>query len=94
MDNKFTKETRGIGTAGADTVWAMYKQRFPQEIDFDSDDFVKNLCDILSIYRKNKEFNFKDRVVENIKMSRRLTRLDGKYLPEGYEQILYDTIKI
>jgi len=91
---KFTKETRGIGTAGSDTVWAMYKQKFPQEIDFDSDEFIKNLCDILSIYRKNKEFNFKEKVCENIKISRKLTRLDGKYLPDGYQQILFDNIKI
>jgi hypothetical protein len=91
---KFTKETRGIGTAGADTVYAMYKQKFPNDIDFDSDDFVKNLCDILYIYRKNKELNFKDKVTENIKISRKLTRLDNKYLPDGLYQILLDNIKI
>lgn len=91
---KFTKETRGIGTAGADTVWAMYKQKFPNDIDFDSDEFIKNLCDILSIYRKNKEFDFKEKVLENIKIVRKLTRLDSKYLPEGMHQILLDNIKI
>jgi hypothetical protein len=91
---KFTPTTRGIGTSGANTVYAMYKQRFPDEIDFDTDEFIENLCSILSIYRKNKEFNFKDKVVENIKVSRKLTRLDSKYLPAGYEQILYNNIKI
>jgi hypothetical protein len=91
---KFTPTTRGIGTSGANTVYAMYKQRFPNEIDFDTDEFIENLCSILSIYRKNKEFNFKDKVVENIKVSRKLTRLDSKYLPAGYHQILYNNIKI
>jgi len=91
---KFTPTTRGIGTAGADTVYSMYKQKFPNEIDFDSDEFIENLCAILSIYRKNKEFNFKEKVVENIKLSRKLTRLDGRYLPSGYQQILYNNIKI
>jgi len=91
---KFTPDTRGIGTAGANTVYAMFKQKFPEEIDFDSDEFIKNFVDILSIYRKNKELNFKEKVVENIKLSRKLTRLDGKYLPDGYEKLLYDTIKI
>lgn len=91
---KFTKETRGIGDAGAETVYAMYKQKFPEEIDFDSDEFVKNLCDILSIYRKNKELNFKEKVHENILMSRLLTRLDGKYLPNGMQQVLFNNIKI
>jgi hypothetical protein len=91
---KFTKDTRGIGAAGADTVYAMYKQKYPNDIDFDSDDFIKNLCDILSIYRKNKEFDFKNKVHENIITSRKLTRLDDKYLPEGMYQILLDNIKI
>ena len=91
---KFTKEVKGIGDTGSDNVYAMYKQRFPNEIDFDSEEFIKNLCDILSIYRKNKELDFKEKVAENIKLSRKLTRLDGKYLPEGYQQILYENIKI
>ena len=91
---KFTKGARGIGDPGAATVYSMYKQRFPEEIDFDSDVFIQNLCDILYIYRKNKEDDFKEKVLENIKLSRTLTRLDGKYLPKGYQKILFDTIKI
>jgi len=91
---KFTKDTKGIGVTGSGHVYNMYKTRFPNDIDFDSDDFIQNLCDILFIYRKHKEEDFKDRVVERIKFSRILTRLDGKYLPTGYQQILFDTIKI
>jgi len=91
---KITKNVKGIADKGASTVYAMYKQRFPNEIDFDSEDFVKNLTDILYIYRKNKEDNFKEKVTENIILSRKLTRLDGKYLPNGFQQILYDNIKI
>ena len=91
---KFTKETKGIGVTGSGTVYAMYKQRYPADIDFDSDDFITNLCDILAIYRKNKEEDFREKLTENIKLSRILTRLDGRYLPAGYQQILYDNIKI
>jgi len=91
---KFTPETKGIGDAGSDTVYKMFKDRFPNEIDFDSDEFIKDLSDILYIYKKNKDVNFKEKVTENIKFSRTLTRLDGKYLPDGFQQILYDNIKI
>jgi len=91
---KFTKDTKGIGDKGAESVYAMYKQKFPGEIDFDSDEFVMNLSNIISIYKKNKEIDFKEKVEENIKLSRKLTRLDGIYLPEGYHQLLYDSIKI
>lgn len=91
---KFTKETKGIGDTGANTVYSMFKQKYPNDIDFDSDEFIVNLCDILSIYKKNKDDNFIQRVTENIKMSRTLTRLDGKYLPIGFQKILFNNIKI
>jgi len=91
---KFTKETKGIGVKGAETVYSMFKQRYPEDIDFDSNEFIDNLCEILIIYRKNKDEDFKDKLTEKIKMSRILTRLDGIYLPTGYRQILYDNIKI
>ena len=91
---KFTTSTKGIGDTGAGTVYSMYKQRYPEEIDFDSEQFLENLCDILYIYRKNKDDDFKEKVLENIKQSRILTRLDGKYLPRGYQKILFDNIKI
>ena len=92
---KITKESKGIGDTGSGHVYDMYKERFPNDIDFDSEEFVQNLCDILYIYKKkNKEINFKEKVIENIKFSRILTRLDGKYLPTGYQKVLFDTIKI
>lgn len=91
---KFTPTTMGIGKTGSATVYSMYKQTFPEEIDFDSDEFVERLSYILSVYKKNKDSDFKTKVMENIKISRRLTRLDSKYLPEGFEQILFDNIKI
>jgi len=91
---KFDPKTKGIGDTGSNTVYAMYKQKYPNEINFDSDEFIKNLCDILSIYRKNKEDDFKEKVAENIRKSRQLTRLDGIYLPKGFQEILYENIKI
>jgi len=91
---KFTPTTKGIGDTGSNKVYDMYKQKYPNDIDFDSDEFIDNLCDILYIYRKNKEDDFKEKVKENIITSRTLTRLDGKYLPDGFHQILYENIKI
>ena len=91
---KFTPEIKGIGAAGSDTVYKMFKDRYPNEIDFDSDEFISQLSDILYIYKKNREIDFKEKVTRNIKFCRTLTRLDGKYLPAGFQQILFDNIKI
>ena len=92
---KFTAETKGIGDTGSGTVYKMFKERYTNEIDFDSDEFISNLSDILYIYKKNnRDIDFKEKVTENIKFSRTLTRLDGKYLPSGFQKILFDNIKI
>ena len=91
---KFTPEIKGIGAAGSDTVYKMFKDRFPNEIDFDSDEFISQLSDILYIYKKNREIDFKEKVTRNIKFCRTLTRLDGKYLPAGFQQILFENIRI
>ena len=91
---KFIPKAKGIGVTGAHNVYAMYKQKYPNEIDFDSNEFVDNLVDILSIYRKNRDDDFQKKVKENIIKSRQLTRLDGIYLPTGFQEILYENIKI
>lgn len=91
---KFGNEMRGIGKAGAETIWKMYKEKYPNEINFDDNTFVENLIDIISIYKKNKDINFKNKLKENIIFSRKLTRLDSKYLPAGMKDILEDNIKI
>lgn len=91
---KFDKSMRGIGKAGGETVWKMYKERYPEDIDFDSDYFVNNLTDIISIYKKNKDLEYKEKVKENIIFSRKLTRLDSRYLPKGLKETLESNINI
>lgn len=91
---KFDKTKRGIGKAGAETVWKMFKEKYPNEIDFDSNDFVRELTDIISIYKKIKDVFFLERVKENIILSRKLVRLDEAYLPKGMKFILKNNITI
>jgi len=91
---KISKDIKGIGAVGANKVYSMYKEKYSGDIDFDSDDFVINLSNILSLYKNNKEEDFKNKLIENIKQSRILTRLDNKYIPLKYRNILFENIKI
>jgi 5'-3' exonuclease len=91
---KFDKTMRGIGKAGGETVWKMFKERYPDVIDFDSDVFVENLLEILTIYKKNKDEVWKEKVKKNIIFSRKLTRLESEYLPKGMLQILESKVYI
>lgn len=89
---KFDKTMRGIGKAGGDTVWNMFNERFPGEINFDTDEFVENLVEILSIYKKNKDKDYLEKVRKNIIFSRKLVRLDSKYLPKGMLKVLEEKV--
>jgi len=91
---KFDKTMRGIGKAGGETVWNMFKERYPNEINFDSDEFIENLVEILSIYKKNKDEDYKEKIRKNIIFSRKLTRLESKYLPKGMLETLKSSIII
>jgi 5'-3' exonuclease len=91
---KITPKTMGIGDAGSNKVYNMYKEKYPEDIDFDSNVFVDRLGYILSIYKKNTNEEWIKKVKENIIKSRLLTRLDSKYLPDGFNEILNENIKI
>ena len=91
---KFSPDGRGIADAGANMVYSLYKEKYPNDIDFETDEFINNLCDILSIYKKNKDIDFKNKVFKNIVFSRKLTRLKKEYLPKGYYKILNENVKI
>jgi 5'-3' exonuclease len=91
---KITPTAKGIGDAGSNKVYDMYKEKYPGEINFDTDIFIDRLINILSIYKKNHEEEFKNKVKENIIINRKLTRLDSKYLPNGFKEILNENIKI
>jgi len=91
---KFDKSMRGVGKTGGEKVWKMFKEKYPDDIDFDSEVFVDNLTEILSIYKKTKSDEWKTKVHKNIIFTRKLTRLDSKYLPTGMIQILETKILI
>lgn len=91
---KINKTMRGIGKAGGETVWSMYKSKYPGDINFDSKTFVDNLTDIISIYKKIKDEDYLKTIKENIIFSRKLTRLDSNYLPKGMLKILQENINI
>lgn len=91
---KIDKTMRGIGKAGCETVWNMYKSKYPGNINFDSNTFVDNLTDIISIYKKIKDKDYLKTIKENIIFSRKLTRLDSNYLPKGMLKILQENINI
>lgn len=79
IDNE---EGRGIGKEGALSVYKIYKESYPEIIDFHSDKFVNQLVEVISYYKKIKEQSIKDEIYKNICFNRRLICLDIAYMPK------------
>ena len=76
------QDGRGIGEDGAKSLYKLFKETYPNIIDFDSDIFVNQLVDVVFYFKKIKDFTHKSMVSENIKFNRRMVMLDDKYMPE------------
>lgn len=72
---------KGIGKIGITKVYNIYKNLYPQKIDFNTDDFKKRLLHVIKIY-KRVENHYKDsEILKNIDRNIKLTKLDEKNIP-------------
>jgi 5'-3' exonuclease len=72
---------RGIGITGGLSLYKLYKEISSDTIDFDNDNFIEKVTDVISYNKKIKDATEIDNIKKNIQMNRTLIRLDKKYLP-------------
>lgn len=80
-----TGKIRGIGIKGAQTVYSIYKNSYPEDIDFNSANFVNRLADTVCFWKKTSMENLstvQDNVEQKIKRNLKLIVLDKHYIPE------------
>lgn len=75
------EEGRGIGKDGAKTIYKVYKEIYPDPINFDSDDFLNKLIDVIIYVKKIKNVS-KDPIKDKITLNKKLIILDDKYMPQ------------
>ena len=73
---------RGIGGTGACKMYNLYKETYKNEIDFNSDEFINNSLNIISVSKKIKDELILNEVKQKLIRNRKLTILDKQYLPE------------
>lgn len=84
----FIQNNRGIGETGIKTVYTLYKETFPQTIDFNSEQFQTNLIDIIKFNKKlddTHDSEIKNNLIRNLK----ITKLDEISTPRN----LYENMK-
>lgn len=87
-----TGKVRGIGIDGAKSVYGLYKETYPEDINFYDTTFVNRLKDVVCYWKKIDIVNIntvKTNVEQKIKRNLRLVVLDKHYIPE----IVYNNMK-
>jgi len=80
-DGEINEEGRGIGKDGAKTLYNLYKEVYPNEIDLNSDIFIDQLVKIISYSKKIKNSIIEDQLKTNLIFNRKMVLLDIRYMP-------------
>jgi len=81
-DKKYDVNGRGIGETGAESLYKLYKEINPEEIDFNSPIFIEKLIDVVLYYKKIKSTLYRDIIKENIIFNKKLIILDPIHMPD------------
>jgi hypothetical protein len=81
-DGQINEDGRGIGKDGAKTLYNLYKEVYPNEIDLNSDIFIDQLVKIISYSKKIKNSIIEDQLKTNLIFNRKMVLLDTRYMPE------------
>jgi len=79
-------KVRGIGLKGAQSVYSLYKETYPEDIDFKGQLFIDRLKDVVCYWKKIDPQNMvsvKSNVEQKIKRNLKLVVLDKFYIQES-----------
>ena len=90
----YIKNDRGIGLKGGKTIYRLYKETNQKILDFDSDDFINRLTELVSYCKKVTDETVKEDIKENLVRNRKLLKLDENYLPPEIKEQMVNKVKI
>lgn len=76
-----TGKMMGIGKAGAESIYNLYKETYNKPINFDSTEFIEKASEIISYSKKIENTDTISKIKNNIKKNLRLIKLTENYLP-------------
>lgn len=90
----YIKGSRGIGEAGSSTIYKLFKETNQELIDFDSDNFINSLTEVISFSKKVTDEDIKNDIKNNLIRNRKLLRLNEQYLPSYLKDEVINKVKI
>ena len=85
---------RGIGDAGSEKIYKIYKDIHKEFIDFESEEFIHNLSEVINYDKKINDDIKLNEVKSNLKQNRLLIRLNSEYIPKSIHTKLLNDVKI
>ena len=90
----YIKDKRGIGETGSLSIYRLYKETNQEMIDFDSDNFINRLVEIISYSKKITDDTVKEDIKQKLVRNRKLLKLDENYLPVELKEQMVNKVKI
>jgi 5'-3' exonuclease len=92
-----TGKPRGIGTDGAKSLYDLYKEIYPEDIDFNSKEIVERIKDVVCSFKKVDPINvtnIKNLMDSRIKRNLKLIVLNDFYAPEELLHNMENSVSI
>jgi 5'-3' exonuclease len=90
----YMRGDRGIGKNGIDKIYKMYKDTYPEPIDFNSEIFKQRIIDHIKLYKRLKDSSMDDSMNERLKRNMKLVKLDKDSMPEYLYKNMVKEIKL
>jgi len=90
----YIKDKRGIGETGSLSIYRLYKETNQEMIDFDSNDFINRLVEIISYSKKITDDTVKEDIKTKLMRNRKLLKLDENYLPSELKEQMINKVRI
>jgi hypothetical protein len=88
----YMKGTRGIGKVGAENLYNLYKETYPDNIDFNSSIFKERLIDIIKLYKRIKTDELDKDMMDRINLNLKLVKLDKRSTPTNLYEKMEESI--
>jgi hypothetical protein len=90
----YVKGNRGIGKNGIIKVYTMYKETYPDPIDFNSESFKERVIDHIKLYKKLKDGSMDDGLNERLKVNLKIVKFDEESMPKELYKKMKDVVKL
>jgi hypothetical protein len=90
----YMKGNRGIGKIGSEKMYNLYKETYPDIIDFNSDDFKNRLIDIIKYYKKINDNDMDNELRSRLNLNLKLVKLDKRSIPKKLYERMKNEINI